>query len=352
MPLKILIVRVSSLGDVVHNMPMLADLQRYFPGAQIDWVVEEAYVPLVRLNRGVSRVIPFALRRWRRSLLAAGTRAEFGQFRQTLRELAYDLVFDTQGLLKTALVMRMARLAPGGRRIGLANATLGSGYESVSRIFHDQSITVPLRAHAVARARAVAAGAFGQVADTAASDVMAVATTANFCLDAPPVSAAASVWLPAVPYAVFFHGTARAAKQWAPAHWIAVGRILAARGMPVLLPWGSSVEERAARSLAAEIPGALALPRLPMMDAVLLAQQAALVVGLDTGLTHIAAAYCRPTVELYCDSPRWKTEGNWSSKIINLGDTGHPPAVADVLAAIDRLLGTDGPAEQLLPVEP
>ncbi|MBC7513993.1 MAG: lipopolysaccharide heptosyltransferase I [Herminiimonas sp.] len=341
--MKILIVRVSSLGDVVHNMPMLADLHRYCPDAQIDWVVEEAYVPLVRLNRGVGRVLPFALRRWRRSLLVAGTRAELGRFRHALREVAYDLVFDTQGLVKTALVMRMARLAPGGRRIGLANATLGSGYEAVSRIFHDRSIAVPVRAHAVARARAVAAGAFGQAANLTASGVATAATTADFCLAAPPVSAAASAWLPTLPYAVFFHGTARAAKQWAPAHWIAVGRMLAARGMPVLLPWGSAAEELAAHALAAEIPGALVLPRLPMMDAVLLAQRAALVVGLDSGLTHIAAAYCRPTIELYCDSPRWKTEGNWSSQIINLGDTGHPPAVADVLAAIDRLLG---------PVEP
>ena len=347
MPLKILIVRVSSLGDVVHNMPMLADLHRLLPGAQVDWVVEEAYVPLVRLNRGVGRVIPFALRRWRRAPLAAGTRAELGQFRQALREVAYDLVFDTQGLFKTALVMRMARLAPGGRRIGLANATLGSGYEPISRIFHDTSIAVPLRAHAVARARAVAAGAVCQTTDAPAP----AATTADFCLDAPPVSAAASAWLPGVPYAVFFHGTARAAKQWAPAHWIAVGRRLAARGMPVLLAWGSADEELAARALAAGIPGAVVLPRLPMMDAVLLAQRAALVVGLDSGLTHIAAAYCRPTVELYCDSPRWKTEGNWSSQIINLGDTGHPPEVGDVLAAIERLLGAGGAVEQPPPAE-
>lgn len=347
MTLRILIVRVSSLGDVVHNMPMLADLQRHCPGAQIDWVVEEAYAPLVRLNRGVSRVIPFALRRWRRSMLAAGTRAELGAFRLALRAVAYDLVFDTQGLFKTALVMRMARLAPGGRRIGLANATLGSGYEAISRIFHHTSIAVPLQAHAVARARAVAAGAFAQASGMPAP----AANTAAFGLDGPPVSVAASGWLPSVPYAVFFHGTARAAKQWAPAHWIAVGRMLAARNMPVLLPWGSAAEERAARALADGIPGARVLPRLPMMDAVLLAQQAALVVGVDSGLTHIAAAYGRPTVELYCDSPRWKTEGNWSSRIINLGDTGQPPGVDDVLAAIERLLVTGEQSGQSPPPE-
>ena len=245
-----------------------------------------------------------------------------------VREVAYDLVFDTQGLIKTGLVMRMARLAPGGRRIGLANGTEGSGYEALSRLFHTESIAVGCRTHAVARARLVAAGGLGRVAESAA----------DFMLSPPEVSARAAQWLPPVPYAVFFHGTARAAKQWPPASWIAVGRQLAARGMPVLLAWGSAEEKRAAASLAAQIDGAVVLPSLPMMDAVLLAQRAALVVGVDTGLTHIAAAYCRPTVELYCDSPRWKTEGNWSAQIINLGDRGAPPSVAAVLAAIDTLL--------------
>ena len=332
LPLQILIVRVSSLGDVVHNMPMVAELHRHYPQAQIDWVVEEGYTSLVRLNRCVRQVLPFALRRWRRALLAPATRsatwAEMGAFRQSLRGRAYDLVLDTQGLFKTSLVMRMARLAPGGRRIGLANATEGSGYESISRIFHTASIPVGLRTHAVLRARRVAAGALGYAVDG----------PADFGLAAPPVSDTAAGWLPQRPYAVFFHGTARAAKQWPVAHWIEIGCLLAARGLPLLLPWGSADEKLAAQRLASQIPGALVLPHLPMMDAVLLAQRASLVVGLDSGLTHIAAAYGRPTVELYCDSPRWKTEGNWSSAIINLGDTGTPPTVGEVAAAAERLL--------------
>ena len=108
--------------------------------------------------------------------------------------------------------------------------------------------------------------------------------------------------------------------------------------MPILLPWGSAKEQQAAQQLAAGIPGATVLPALPMMQAVALVQQARLVIGLDTGLTHIAAAYGRPTIELYCDSPRWKTEGNWSSSIRNLGDLGKPPAEDEVLqAALDLL---------------
>lgn len=326
--MKILIVRVSSLGDVVHNMPMVADILRHHPHAQIDWVVEEAYTSLVRLNTGVRHVIPFALRRWRKSLLAAETRAEIRRFRERLREEAYDFVFDTQGLTKTGIVMRMARLAPGGRRIGLANGTEGSGYEGVSRIFHHKSIAVDSRTHAVLRGRLVAAAALGYRVDT----------PADFML-APPQAETTPAWLHEGRYAVFFHATARASKQWAPEHWAEAAGLLAERGLPVLLPWGSDAEREDAQRLAAQMVNATVLPKLSMMEAVLLAQGATLAIGVDTGLTHIAAAYERPTIELYCDSPRWKTEGNWSSNIINLGDQGAPPTVADVATAITSLLG-------------
>ena len=323
--MKILIVRVSSLGDVVHNMPMVADLRRHVPNARIDWVVEEAYVSLVRLNDGVRNVIPVALRRWRKSLASAATRAEIRAFRAALRETDYDLVFDTQGLFKTGLLMRMARLAPGGRRIGLANATEGSGYEAVSRVFHSASIPVGRRTHAVQRAREVAAGALDYQ----------VSGPADFNLQPPMLQ---PDWLPSQPYAVFFHGTARAAKQWPQQNWIALGKSLAAQGLAVLLPWGSAAEREAAQKIAVGIPGARVLPALPLMEAVTLAQRATLAVGVDTGLTHVAAAFTRPTVELYCDSPRWKTEGNWSPRIINLGDQGMPPGVAQVEAAALSLL--------------
>ncbi len=324
--MNILIVRVSSLGDVVHNMPMVADILRHYPHANIDWVVEEAYADLVRLNRGVRNVIPFALRRWRKSLASAQTCAEMRSFHQTLRAQPYDVVFDTQGLIKSGAVMGMARLASGGRRIGLANGTEGSGYEPISRIFHTMSVPVGGRTHAVMRARMVAAAAFGY----------AIASPADFNLNAPDGSRPA--WLPDQPYAVFFHGTARAEKRWDDASWVQVAQSLAARGLPVLLPWGSEPEKQAADRLAARMQNAQVLPRLSMMDAVLLAQRASLAIGVDTGLTHIAAAFNRPTIELYCDSPRWKTEGNWSADIMNLGDLGMPPAVAEVEVAIASLL--------------
>lgn len=325
-PLKILLVRVSSLGDVLHNLPMVADIARHYPDATIDWVVEEGYVSLVRMNARVGAILPFALRRWRKSLGKKETRAEIAAFFRQLRQTRYDYVFDTQGLLKTGVIMGAARLAPGGQKIGLANGSEGSGYEGISRIFHSRSIPLDPRTHAVARGRLVAAAALGY----------SVESPADFGL--PPVlpDAPRPDWMGAAPYAVIFHGTARDAKKWASANWIALGQALAP--MPVLLPWGSAREKTEAELIAASVPNARVLPKLSMSDATLLARQAALAIGVDTGLTHIAAAFGTPTVEIYADSPRWKTEGNWSPRIINLGDKGAPPDVAEVLAAARQLL--------------
>jgi heptosyltransferase-1 len=324
--LNILLVRVSSLGDVLHNLPMVADILRRHPDANIDWVVEEGYVSLVRLNPHVRKIIPWGLRRWRKSLGASSTRAEIKAFFKTLREQEYDYVFDTQGLLKTGIIMGAARIVKGGQKVGLANGSEGSGYEGISRLFHTKSIPLDPRTHAVARGRLVAAAALGYTVDHAP----------DFGLPGPDAGSRPD-WMPLQDYAVFFHGTARDAKKWAPANWIATGHALAP--MPVLLAWGSPGEKQEAETLAAALPNAKVLPKLSMDEAVTLARNAALAIGVDTGLTHIAAAFVRPTIEIYCDSPKWKTEGNWSPRIVNLGDKGAPPTVEQVTAAAERLVG-------------
>lgn len=326
--MKILLVRVSSLGDVLHNLPIVADIRRHYPDAVIDWVVEESYVSLVRLNPHVRKVIPFALRRWKRGLRDPAVRAELRGFFRDLRAERYDYVFDTQGLIKTGLIMAAARVRAGGQKIGMANGTKDSGYEGVSRIFHTKSVPVPLRTHAVARGRQVVAASLGYAVDT----------LPDFGLRAPDPAETTGRpgWMPRGDYAVFFHATARAAKKWPFDDWVALGRALAP--LTVLLPWGSPAERADAERLAEALPYATVLPKLSMMDAVELARHARLAVGVDTGLTHIAAAFVRPTVEIYADSPRWKTEGNWSPRIVNLGDAGAPPGVDEVVASARRLL--------------
>lgn len=308
-------------------MPMVDDLKAHFPDAQIDWVVEEAYVNLVKLQTKVSKVIPFALRRWRKNIRDKTVRLEIKHFYKTLCEEEYDFIFDTQGLLKTGLIMGMARKTKQGKKVGLANGTEGSGYEGISRIFHDQSIKVPPRTHAVLRGRLVAAAACGYEVNTPASFGLQI-------LDLQPS------WLPTSPYIVFFHGTAGASKKWSTDLWIESARNLQIKDWPILLPWGNEEEKIEAQAIAAKSTRTIVLPKLSMQEAIVLAQRASLVIGVDTGLTHIAAAYESPTIELYCDSPKWKTEGNWSDKIINLGDKGAPPNTAEVEIAFEKLLKT------------
>jgi heptosyltransferase I len=336
--MKILLIRISSLGDVLHNMPIVSDLLDHFPNAKIDWVVEEAYVNLVRLQPSVRHVFPVALRRWRKHLLSAKTRAEMRQFYQQLRADEYDLVLETQGLFKTGMLMGMARCTSRGKKVGLANGTEGSGYEGVSRIFHDISVPVAKRTHAVERGRLVAASAGKYRLSTPPNfGLVFVCNTAQYA------------WLPTEKFVVFFHGTAGQEKRWARQNWIAIASTIAEYQLPVLLPWGNVAEHAEAQAMASHIPNAQVLPALSMQEAIVLAQQASLVVGVDTGLTHIAAAFERPTIEIYCASPRWKTEGNWSEKIINLGDDGAPASVQEVRTSIERLLFNpnrqDGPTK-------
>lgn len=325
--MKILLIRISSLGDVLHNMPIVQDLLRHFPQAEIDWMVEEAYVDLVRLNRGVRNIFPVALRRWRKHIFSRTTWREIAQFKNRLQQEHYDLVIETQGLFKTGLLMGFAKLTPTGKKVGLANGTEDSGYEAISRLFHDQSITVARRTHAVLRGRLVAAAA-GQ---------FSINTPANFGLQLPVLANAKPDWLPNHAYAVFFHGSAGQQKKWPQQHWISIAAELKKFGLPIMLPWGNAQEKAEAEQMASQIENAQVLPKLQMQEAIFLAQQASLVIGVDTGLTHIAAAYCRPTIEIYCASPRWKTEGNWSNQIINLGDDGSPPSVEEVRQALHQL---------------
>lgn len=325
--MKILLVRVSSLGDVLHNMALVADILSQFPQAQIDWVVEENFSDLVRLHPGVRDVIPFALRRWRKNLFSSAVRKEMAAFKTRLQTVNYDLVLDTQGLLKTGLIMGLAR---GLRKVGLANGTEGSGYEPLSRLFHTTSVSVDRRTHAVQRGRLVAAAALGYQDRLNQLPI-------NFGLLAP--IAGPTGWQPpSTDYIVFFHGTAGVHKKWPLPDWISLGQFLQKTDRPILLAWGNQTEQHEAQALAKAIPTATVLPRLSMLDAIVLAQRASLVIGVDTGLTHIAAAYRRPTIEIYAASPRWKTEGNWDPQIINLGDQGQPPSASDVIDAATRLL--------------
>jgi heptosyltransferase-1 len=337
---KILLVKLSSLGDVLHNLPIVWDLRARLPDAQIDWVVEEGYVhllePLLSRDgfRGIDHIIPFGLRRWKKKLFCLATWKEFFAFRKVLQSTTYDVLIETQGLLKSAIVCSLTKKDPGAVIAGLANATEFSGYEPLARSFYNQSVQVPSQCHAVDRSRWVMSSAFDwSLIDRSDAPQF---YPSKFIFSIPQTSVCGLN----KPYVLCFHSTAREAKRWPNEHWIVLGKNLSARGYQLVFPWGSASEKSISELLAAQIPNAFVPPAFSIEEAFSVISGATLTVGVDTGLTHLAAVLDRPTVEIYCDSPRWKTEGYWSKQIANVGDIHNPPDVQEVLDVSLKLLSS------------
>jgi len=346
-PPKILLVKLSSLGDVLHNLPIVWDLRAQLPEAQIDWIVEEAYVSLLtpllsrKGFRGIDHIIPFGLRRWKKGLLSLQTWKEFFAFKKQLQTVAYDVIIETQGLLKSALVCALACKSSNAVVAGLANATEFSGYEPIARSFYNQCVQVPKQCHAVDRSRWVMSSALDwPLPSRQESQILFYPQTSVAQLTHTEISQHTSAFKK--PYVLCFHSTAREAKRWSNENWIALGKSLASQGYQVIFPWGNLSEKKISAQLASQIDGAIVPDAFSIQDGFSIIASAALTIGVDTGLTHLAAVLNRPTVEIYCDSPRWKTEGYWSNKIINLGDIKTPPSVAEVLSACLKLLAQQG----------
>jgi heptosyltransferase-1 len=316
MPL-ILLVKTSSLGDVVHNLPVVSDLRRAVPGAEIDWVVEEAFADIPRLHPAVANVMPVAIRRWRKTPLQSQTRKEFAAFKQRLQARRYDAVIDTQGLLKSAVVARLAR----GVRYGL---DWQSSREPLAR-FYDHTFSIPWTLHAVERNRQLAAQALGYT----------LPTEVEYGIAAAPRRCEG---LGDGPYAVLLHATSGAEKLWDEQHWIALGRHFSAHGIASVLPWGNAEERARSERIAQALPQAVVAPQLGIAALAGLFAGARIVIGVDTGLTHLAAALGVPTVGIYIATDPAATGVYGSTRAVNLGNRGQPPAVADVIAATARLL--------------
>jgi heptosyltransferase-1 len=313
---QILLVRLSSLGDVLHTFPAVTDLRRALPSAALDWVVEEAYAPLVRMHPGVSRAIPFALRRWRRDLLARDTRREFRAFRATLRERPYDTVVDAQGLLKSAVVARLAHGPVHGYGPETARERLAA------RLYHFTH-EIPREEHAVHRYRALLARALDYRPQGGI----------DYGIVRPP----APVLAPSGPYCVLLHSTARPEKLWREEAWVEVGRALAARRLTCVLPWGNLDERRRAKRLEGSLRNAVVPPQLAMAEVAGLIGDAVAVVGLDTGLMHLAVALGVPVVGIYCNSEPSRTGPLGPGRIAIRGGAGRAPAPAEVLEALGEV---------------
>ncbi|MDB5865699.1 MAG: Lipopolysaccharide heptosyltransferase [Betaproteobacteria bacterium] len=313
-PRRILLVKTSSLGDVVHNLPVASDIASAFRAPVIDWVVEESFEALPRLHRAVGRVIPVALRRWRKAWWRRETRDEIREFLAALREAHYDAVIDTQGLFKSAIVTRAAH----GRRYGL---DWRSSREPLAA-FYDVALNVPRNQAAVERNRILASLALGYAAP-ASIDYGIVAEKHSRFVDAR--------------YAVLIHSTSADAKLWPEERWRALGQTLHARGIRALLPWGSAAEHERGERLRRALPDSVVLPRLPLGDLTAVLADAEYVVGVDTGLTHLAGALGNRTVGLYTATDPRRTGLYGCARASNLGGVGKNPQPADVLSALEGL---------------
>ncbi|MCF8184240.1 MAG: lipopolysaccharide heptosyltransferase I, partial [Polynucleobacter sp.] len=312
--MRILLVKTSSLGDVVHNLPVVADLLRAYPGAQIDWVVEEGFVDIPRLHSGVRRIVPVALRRWRKTVLLPATWREVLAFRAALRADVYDLVIDTQGLLKSALIARMAR----GKRCGY---TAASAREPLAARCYDARFDVSPALHAVERNRRLAAQAGGYSISPEPDYGIAASCSQSDLPDRQSTPAPNS----GAPSAVLLTATSRDDKLWPDAHWIAAGQMLHERGLVCLLPAGNAAERERAARIAGAIPDARVLPPSSLRELATQLAAARIVIGVDTGLVHLAAALARPTLALFSASDPALTGVLAPTPAINLGTRGRPP---------------------------
>ncbi|HEV3010828.1 MAG TPA: lipopolysaccharide heptosyltransferase I [Burkholderiales bacterium] len=298
----ILFVKTSSLGDVVHNCPAVTDAARALPGAAIDWIVEEPFAGIAAMHRAVRRVIPVTLRRWRTALWQPAIWSEISVWRRELRRERYDAVVDTQSLLKSAFVSTLAL----GTRHGMDRS---SARESLAAAFYHVRHPVPRRLHAVERNRLLTSQALGYAQKNAA----------DYGLRVPAAEKSG--------YVVLLTMTSRTDKLWPDARWIELGRGLRA---PAILPWGSEAERARAERISAAIGGTVP-PRRDLEGLARLFVAARSVVGLDTGLTHLAAALGVPTVGIFCGSDPVLTGLYGAPHARNVGARGRPPGADEVL---------------------
>jgi heptosyltransferase-1 len=278
--MRVLIVKTSSMGDVIHSLPALTDAGKAIPGIKFDWIVEENFAEIPAWHPLVEKVIPIAWRRWRKKLFSKATMTEMGALLKNLRAEKYDLVLDAQGLVKSGFFSLFAK----GKRSGL---DWSSARESFASVFYNQKHTVSFQQHAVVRARSLFAKALGYALPE---------TMADYGIDRNVLLAGTQ---PEDPYVVFLHGTTWITKHWPEEYWSELVAYANQAGYRVKLPWGSRPEFERANRIAAGSSQVEILPRLDLVGMAKVLAGAKAIAAVDTGLGHLAAALDVPTVSLY-----------------------------------------------------
>jgi heptosyltransferase-1 len=310
----ILFIKTSSLGDVIHHMPALTEARKQRPKARFAWLVEEAFAPLVRLHPAVDEVIPVAWRRWRGSLYAPATIAEIAGNLRAIASRRYDDIVDSQGLLRSAIIARFAH----GRRHGYDFRSIR---EPLAAAFYDIRHRVSRERHAVERNRMLMGLALGYEPQGVPEFGLDRARLTN---DGPR-------------YGVLLHATARPEKEWPEANWIALGNALGRNGIDLVLPWGTPAERARSERIASALPRTRVPERQPLDAVARLIAGAQFVVGVDTGLLHLAAALGVPLVAIFSGSVPTLTGPVGNGPIAMLGAQGAPPSVEVVKEAVEAL---------------
>ena len=277
--MHVLLIKTSSLGDVIHSLPALTDAMRAIPGIRFDWVVEEGFAEIPTWHPAVERVIPVALRRWRKNLWQTWRSGEWQRCKAAIGARDYDLVLDAQGLLKSAVLTRYAR----GPVAGLDRA---SAREPLASRFYDRGCSVPWGVHAVERVRQLFAQALGYPLPSGSGD---------YGLDRQRLLAGRVDQ----PYLLLLHGTTWTTKHWPERYWRELAELLGAQGWAIRLPWGNAEERARAERIAAGLAHVSVLPKLNLAGVAAELAGARACVAVDTGLGHLAAALDVPTVSLY-----------------------------------------------------
>jgi heptosyltransferase-1 len=319
---RVLIVKMSSMGDVIHALPVVSDILRARPNAAIDWAVEEGFSALPRLHPGVRHVLPVALRRWRKAMLAPATWRELRAARHCVRATSYDRIIDIQGLYKSAWVARWAH----GPTAGFDR---DSAREAGAARCYDRRFAVARSLHAIERNRRLAAAALDYVLDGPPRFALSLQALTH-----PELKQFAARGA----YAVLLTNASRATKLWPAEAWRLVEAELARRGLRSLLIWGTNEEETATRLRAQKMVAAHVAPRASLDQLAALLASAQLVVGIDTGLTHLAAAVGAPTIGIFCDYDPKLVGISGPAPCASLGSAAGGPVDGEVIEAIGRVL--------------
>jgi heptosyltransferase-1 len=277
--LRALIIKTSSLGDVVHTMAAVTDAATRIPGIRFDWVVEEAFATLPALHPAIERVIPVAIRRWRQNPLQAVYSGELIRFCGQLRVQRYDRILDAQGLIKSAFIARMAK----GARYGLDRR---SAREPLASLAYHHRVNVSRRGHAILVLRKLFSECLGYPLP---SGQVRFGIDLNR-LPPPPKNQR---------FVILLHGTNWASKEWPEEYWIELASLCAREGLESWIPRATETQRLRAINIAKHCPSARVLPEMELLQLTSLLSAAHGVVGVDTGLAHLAAALEVPSVLLF-----------------------------------------------------